>query len=207
MKRKMITCKTCGADVASSAKTCPHCGAKLKKPKALGIVLIVVVVIAIIGAVSGGNGPQKVDPNNPDASTAQPDKTQTEFAVGDTAALNNVEVAFVSCTETTGTDFFTPQDGYVFLLCEFEINNKSESEIAVSSLASFTSYVDDYATQLSLTATTSSDTPQLDGKVAPGKKMSGVVGYEVPADWKELDIRFTPNFWSGKDITFIANAG
>ncbi|NOW20903.1 rubrerythrin [Clostridium saccharobutylicum] len=28
---KMIKCKTCGADIASSAKTCPSCGAKNKK--------------------------------------------------------------------------------------------------------------------------------------------------------------------------------
>ena len=29
---KMIKCKTCGADIASSAKSCPGCGAKNKKP-------------------------------------------------------------------------------------------------------------------------------------------------------------------------------
>ena len=31
------------------------------------------------------------------------------------------------------------------------------------------------------------DKNQLDGTVAPGKKMNGVIGYEVPADWKELE--------------------
>ena len=70
---------------------------------------------------------------------------------------------------------------------------------------SFSAYVDEYATSLSLTATTSSDASQLDGSVAAGKKMAGVVGYEVPEDWSELEIRFTPNFWSGKDITFVAS--
>ena len=44
---------------------------------------------------------------------------------------------------------------------------------------------------------------QLDGAVAAGKKFNGVIGYEVPTDWKELEVRFTPDFWSGKDIVFI----
>lgn len=48
------------------------------------------------------------------------------------------------------------------------------------------------------------DKNQLDGTVAPGKKMNGVIGYEVPADWKELEINFTPDFWSNKDISFVA---
>ena len=48
---------------------------------------------------------------------------------------------------------------------------------------------------------------QLDGTVAAGKKFSGVVGYEVPTDWQELEINFTPDVWSGKDITFIATNG
>ena len=46
---------------------------------------------------------------------------------------------------------------------------------------------------------------QLDGTVAAGKKFNGVIGYEVPADWKELEVRFTPDFWSGKEIIFVAN--
>ena len=45
---------------------------------------------------------------------------------------------------------------------------------------------------------------QLDGTVAPGKKFNGVIGYEVPANWEKLEVLFTPDFWSGKDITLIA---
>lgn len=41
--------------------------------------------------------------------------------------------------------------------------------------------------------------------IAAGKKMTGIVGYEVPKDWKEIEIRFTPDFWSGNEITFIAD--
>ena len=40
MSDKMVKCKTCGAEIAKSAKTCPKCGAKQKKSKVLGIVLL-----------------------------------------------------------------------------------------------------------------------------------------------------------------------
>ena len=30
-KTKLTTCKACGEQVAKTAKTCPHCGAKIKK--------------------------------------------------------------------------------------------------------------------------------------------------------------------------------
>jgi hypothetical protein len=32
--------------------------------------------------------------------------------------------------------------------------------------------------------------------------MKGVVGYEAPEGWETLEIRFTPDFWFGKDIIF-----
>lgn len=111
----------------------------------------------------------------------------------------------MSCTQSSGEGFYTPDSGNVFLFCEFSIENKSSKDISISSIMSFEAYVDDYSTNMSMTGTLAADKGQLDGTVASGKKMSGVIGYEVPADWKTLEIRFTPDFWSGNDITFIAN--
>ena len=36
--------------------------------------------------------------------------------------------------------------------------------------------------------------------VAPGTAWE-----DVPEDWKELEIRYTPDYWNGNDIVFIAN--
>jgi uncharacterized OB-fold protein len=51
---KMTKCKTCGADIAKSAKVCPACGANQKKPVVL-IVIAVFIAIGIIGTAFGGN--------------------------------------------------------------------------------------------------------------------------------------------------------
>lgn len=51
---KMITCKTCGKELADTAKSCPHCGAKNRKPifKKWWFWLLVVVLVV---AIAGGN--------------------------------------------------------------------------------------------------------------------------------------------------------
>lgn len=210
-----LNCKVCGAEVAKSAKVCPHCGAKLKKghPILIGI-LIFFFLIAIIGSSGGDDEPKKVETSAPTQNKEiTPIQTEQEseaenksaFYVGETAELKGVSVTFASVTESTGSTYNTPTNGNVFVLCEFEIANNSDKEIAVSSMMSFEAYCDDYTCTFSLSALMEKGNKnQLDGTVAAGKKFNGVVGYEVPADWQELEIVFTPDFWSGKDITFIA---
>lgn len=44
---KLTTCKSCGKEVAKSAKNCPHCGAKLK----MGLMLKMLIALVIIGGV------------------------------------------------------------------------------------------------------------------------------------------------------------
>lgn len=211
---KLKKCKACGADIAKSAKTCPHCGAKVKKHTVLGIILIIFGVCAIAAAMGGGSDePQKVgDANTPSNESvesvgnenSQEDTAQTQslFHVGDIVELNGVTVTLLSVDESSGNQFMTPEDGNVFVTFEFDIDNQTDSDIAVSSMLSFEAYFDDYSTGISLSAMVSSEKSQLDGNVAAGKKMTGVVGYEAPADWKTAEIRFTPDFWSGKDIIF-----
>lgn len=211
---KLKKCKACGADIAKSAKTCPHCGAKVKKHTVLGIILIIFGVCAIAAAMGGGSDePQKVgDTNTPSNESvesagnenSQEDTAQTQslFHVGDIVELNGVTVTLLSVDESSGNQFMTPEDGNVFVTFEFDIDNQTDSDIAVSSMLSFEAYFDDYSTSISLSAMVSSEKSQLDGNVAAGKKMTGVVGYEAPSDWKTAEIRFTPDFWSGKDIIF-----
>ena len=133
-------------------------------------------------------------------------EAKTEFDIGETAELDKVQTTLIDVTESTGFEYNQPNEGNVFVLCEFEICNNSDTEIAVSSMLSFEAYCDDYTCSGSFSALLEKgDKNQLDGTVAAGKKFKGVVGYEVPEDWKELEIRYTPDYWNGNDIVFIAN--
>lgn len=207
---KIVKCKTCGAEIAKSAKVCPKCGAKQKKHIVLGVILVIFGILLISAAIGGGSDdgePKKVVDSTPvqsqdeDNNSAEPEKTT--FGVGEQVSLNDVVVTMNNVTESNGSQFNKPTDGNTFILCEFTIENNSEKDLAVSSLMCFEAYVDDYSTSMSLSALLESDKSQLDGTVAAGKKMNGIIGYEAPADWKEIEVRFTPDFWRGKDITFI----
>lgn len=202
---KMVQCKVCGAQIAKGAKVCPSCGKRRRGAgSVIGVIVLILIAVIIIGAVIGSNsgGPQKVGEAASEGGTVPAATEQSVFGVGDKVELNDVVVTLVNVSESTGSGFMAPEDGKVYLLCEFEIENNSSSEIAVSSLMSFSAYVDGYTTNLDLGATTSSDKPQLDGSVAAGKKMNGIVGYSVDQQWSEIEVRFTPNFWSGKEIVF-----
>lgn len=69
----MTTCKYCGATVSKTAKSCPHCGGRFKKPvykRWWFIVIVVVVVLGILGSLVGDKG----EPNSPDV----PNKPQSD---------------------------------------------------------------------------------------------------------------------------------
>lgn len=201
----MKNCKACGAEIAKSAKVCPKCGAKQKKHRVLWIVLAVVVLLGILGAIGGGDSKPTLVESSQDTTASQEtaaEPTKDSFGVGDTVALDGVSVTLKSVSESQGANFVKPESGKVFVLCEFEIENNSGSDIAVSSIMSFEAYIDDYSTNMDVSAIMTSDVGQLDGTVAAGKKMHGVIGYSAAVDWKDLEIKFTPNFWAGKDITF-----
>ena len=179
-----------------------------KRPSGCLTALIVFLCLfGFIGAAFASCGssskPEKVGTSV--SSSQQPpqqsDSGPETFGVGDQVVLDGVAVTLLSVTENSGQNYVSPDDGKVFVLCEFEIENNSSRDIASSTMLSFESYIDGYTTSLSLTAMMSSDEPQLDGTIAAGKKMKGVVGYEAPQDWSEIEIRFSPSFW-GSEIVF-----
>ena len=175
--------------------------------KTLLIIFGVFIILGIIGSALGGdNEPKKVADKNVEDSQ-KPEKEvkeeKTIFSIGETAEMNDVQITMMSYEESTGSEFNTPSEGNVFVLVNFEIANNSDSELLVSSMASFEAYADDYALNYSLSALLDKqDSTQLDGTVASGKKMNGWIGYEVPADWKNLEIHFTDNVWSSNKFIF-----
>jgi len=191
--RKLKPCKKCGGMIADNAKVCPHCGAQVPQFGCLGAFLIWLGVIVLIGVITSiaGNGDDKNAPE------------KLEYSLNETASYNEISITLKSVDETTGRNYIVAEDGYVYVICEFEIENNSDDDLALSTMLSFDAYADDYAVELSLGAMASSSLPQLDGTVAPGKKMDGVVGWQVPEGWWKLEVSFLANVWEGSKITFV----
>lgn len=173
--------------------------------KITSLVLIILFVFSLCACTSEPSliGTAPVDSNSAvDTPTSNTDKI---FKVGDIVELDDITVTLLNVTKSTGSQFNKPADGNVFVLCEFEISNNSSEELSVSSMLSFEAYCDDYACDYSLGALMEKgNKDQLDGSVAPGKKMKGVVGYEVPTDWSELEIHYTLDILDSTKIVFVA---
>ena len=66
MANKLITCKTCGAEIAKNAKVCPSCGAKNKKGKKIIIVIVALALLVLFIAIASSGGSTKdLDYSNP----------------------------------------------------------------------------------------------------------------------------------------------
>lgn len=198
---KMIRCKACGKEIAKSAKACPSCGAKNKKPP-IGCLVVVVLLIlfAALGAGGEDDGPVKVPSESQNVAQTTQATEEPVFTVGDTAAMDDIYVTLVEVHEFDGK-YLEPEEGNTFVAFELLIENKSDEDIVVSSLMCFEAYFDDFSKDISLGAETESGMDTLDGTVAAGKKMTGAIAYEVPKDWQAAELHFNPDFGS-KEFVF-----
>ena len=213
----LTNCPECGKEISDQADKCPNCGAPTRKKAeekstkkktrgCLGTVLIVFALLILIGAfgsmLSSDDKPTKVDSGDSAEAT---EEEKTEFAVGETASLNDVKVTLVSAEESNGTQFLAPEAGNIYINLSFEITNNSDRDITVSSMLNFEAYCNDYSVNQSISgaASNSNGKVTLDGNVASGKKMNGIITYEVPEDYQRLEVSFTPDFWKSKDIKFV----
>ena len=60
---KMINCKSCGAEIATSAKSCPKCGAKNKKPIWKRVWVWILAIIILFAAMGGSSNTDTSDPS------------------------------------------------------------------------------------------------------------------------------------------------
>ena len=111
MSNKMTVCKTCGNEIAMSAKNCPKCGAKNKKPFYLNVWFWVAAFV-FIGIVAGAGGSSEGGSGN--TSTDEPRATVGAVAsvfdgdCGITASAeignNIINVPELAVTVTNTTD-------------------------------------------------------------------------------------------------------
>ena len=229
---KTKICKYCKSEIAADAKICPHCR-KSQGGKVKWIVLGIVGFFVLAAIIGGGSNQDSekaevaastsaateaaettvaTDNAETTAETEKATEKATEaakdsFGIGDTADFNGIQVRLSSVRTSNGDgQFLSPEDGKCFLGLVFDIDNQSSHDIGVSSLISFEAYCDDYTVNqdiLGLQIPEWKGIGQLDGNVAAGKKMSGVICYQVPKDFTSFEIRYSPSFWGNKKATFV----
>ena len=131
---KITKCKICGADVATTAKACPACGGKIKKPFYKKWWVWVLAVIVIIGIGSSGG---KNDVSVKEGNKTSENKQETTYNTGDVIATPKFEIKITEVKTATkvGGQFFneTPSEGGIFVIVNWECKNISDKPVATYS--------------------------------------------------------------------------
>lgn len=223
MKEKPTTklCKHCKVEIPAGAKVCPYC--RKKQSSVLKWIGIVFFIFIIIGAL-GGNGDKKdsttqtanssdnkttvSETNTTKESTEQPEEQEEQkeeikdkYNVGDTWENKTLRMIYTDAYEFTDyNQYNAPADGNKIICAEFEFENIGKSDTTVM-YTDFHGYADGYEVNQSYAP----DGTGLDFtvKMSAGRKGTGKVAFEVPEDATEIEIEFSPNFWTSENVIFV----
>ena len=163
----------------------------------VAVILAVCLCFALAGCGDDGSDTGSVNPN----AVGKP-----RYGINEEATMNNVSVKLNSFKTVEDSEKAKPADGNEFVLFDFTIKNNSAKVVNMSAMLYLSVYADGKVAPYNLLAQYSKgDKPSLDGDIQKGAELNGVVVYEVPKDWKMIEIHCTPKFWDSKDMIFVAN--
>lgn len=112
MSTQMKNCSACGENIASSAKVCPHCGAKNSKPffKKWWVWAIVIVILMI---VLFSSSEEETAPVTTETTVTQEDKTETEETPQ--LAENTIADTYLSIAQNASTTFNLNEKAKAFM--------------------------------------------------------------------------------------------
>lgn len=218
-------CTNCGNELAENAAICVNCGQVVstgasesnggkKKKKGLpvwAIVLIVVgcvvllpIIIFVGIAVFAFNNIDDETKNNIDNIINENNKVLTG-TIGDTLTTDDYKLTLTSAlmySEIKGEYYTdTPASGKEYLVFYFNVENISDENEYISSY-NFSGYVDDTAVSTKYLLNNINGVEELASDLAPGKKASGFVAFEVDTSWQDFEIHFAENSWEDTSMIF-----
>lgn len=125
---------------------------------------------------------------------------QQIFNVGDVIEIDTFVLTINEVTFPSGDDSNKPSEGNKFLVVDLTIENRDTSTAAISTLLQ-TSVKDSAGRNydLDISAQMASGGTSPDGELAPGERVRGQVGFQVPVDATELVFVFDADvFGAGK---------
>ncbi len=166
-----------------------------------GILLMITLLVVPLGCgdevqpepVDEPNAAEDVqEPSTDSAEESREPDQDKEFSIGDSLRMEDVVVTLNGVRLSEGGDFFKPEDGHVFFLADFSVNNNSDESINVSSMMQFDLVDGDgYSQDMSIYVDAKGD---MDGQIGAGRTKSGEIAWEVPRDARGLELVFEPDF-------------
>lgn len=169
----------------------------------LGGLFLVIIVIGIAAGGGSSDEPTKVGENgtavnNQEESAAAPSTTDIVYQIGDQVKSGDFVFSVNEVRRDTGSGFIKPDDGNVYLIPNVTIENQSVKEVNISTLLQM--YIKDGEGNKYTPTLTQDSTGKVDGELLAGEKVKGDVGFEVPANAKELYFYYEASWLTGKTI-------
>lgn len=168
----------------------------MKKILCLTLVLLIVFSLSACGL----NTPTKESYSGDDGSASE--TAETTYSLNETAVFKDLKFTATEIKESSGGDFLSPDDGNVYVGVKFVVENTSDKEQSVSSVLLFDAYAGDVKCDYSISAVTDFGGNTIDGNIAPGKKLEGWYGVEVPADWSKIELDVKSSWLSSGTARF-----
>lgn len=169
----MKICKDCGQEVSNSAKVCPNCGRRMKKP-IVRYVLLGIVILAIIGGVM---------------ACKDEDSRKKEFKQDEVATYKDVDYSITKVERSDGVEFFEPEEGKEYIIINLKIENKSDEKIPYNALD--WRLKDGSGDEKDYTIMGEPTNNELDsGDLNPKGTKTGTIVFEIPKGDKDLTLRY-----------------
>lgn len=139
----------------------------------------------------------------PPASIAG-ETSQRTYNVGDIIQIGTITITVNGISNPAGDQFNKPNAGNKFLIVDLTIENKGTNAVSVSTLLQMS--VKDQSGQkydVDFSASMASGGSSPDGEIAPGEKLRGQVGFQVPENATGLVFVFDADVW-GWGKVFVA---
>ncbi|MEG2108136.1 DUF4352 domain-containing protein [Clostridium sp.] len=165
-----------------------------------------IVIIIVGGAINASNKPKKVESTGTaqeqNKDSKKEDSIQT-YKVGDTIEVKDFKVKVNKVSISNGGEVIKPQKGNEFVKVDVTVENISKEEQTVSSVLMFK--VVDKDGRSCNQAITENQKGQLDGNVAPGRKITGEYVVEAPKGAKDLELQFDSSLLSSGQVIVKLN--
>ena len=115
-------------------------------------------------------------------------------------SASGVRLTAVSLRESSG-GWSSPSGGNVFVLVRFQAENGTGRDLTISTVVDFELRADGVSIPWSQGAALAAE-PALDGTITTGRMAEGEVGWEVPAGWQSIELRYFPDGRGAAPLVF-----
>lgn len=157
-----------------------------------------------IGSDDKADAPQEqaADQNAASEAESEPEpepapEVKSVYRVGDTLDDGGVQIVYAASGEyAEENEFLQPEEGFKYIYLKLAFINTSKSDKSIS-MYSFDCYADGYAAEMYY-----GGDEGLSATLSAGRSTMGYIYFKIPVDATEIEIEYTPNFFSSDKITF-----